>query len=297
MSSRTAGILRSVRSAVPSWRGSLRTPRRVDSPFAGLHKTGKIGPGEEWSDAKNYQPGDDVRRIDWPATARSGEVQVRSTLADRGLRLTLVVDCSPSMQFGTDTLTKADLALATAAAVSLVAARQGDSVAAMLVKPDGNLWIEPGSGVSHINVLLKTLEHSFSTEGPASFTNGLHRAGANTLSSGMFVVISDFFDEGIGPVLRTISSKHRTLAIVVEDSREFKLVPAGLVEVFDPETEEYFLFDSDSKSFAQRFAALADTRRQFREELLRSSGAEVHKLVCGPDWLQDLSKVVSRGTK
>jgi len=293
MSERTLEILRAVRAAAPSWRGSLRPTGRIDSPFAGVHRTARLGPGEDWAEARAYQPGDDVRRIDWSASARSGSVQVRDTFAERGMRITLVVDCSPSMQFGTDTLTKADLALATAAGVAALATRQGDSVAAMLVRPGDLRWVSPGSGVAHTNVLLRNLSRAFATEGAASFTEGLHRADGHTRSSGLFVAISDFYDEGVAFALRRLASRHRTVAVVVEDRRESTLVPAGLLEVYDPETEEYMLLDTDSPRFAERFATIAAARRAARDEMLGASGVEVRRLVCGPQWLADLGRMLA----
>ena len=292
-SRRTESILRSVRAAAPTWQSALRTSKRVDSPFAGMHQTSRLGPGEEWGDARVYQSGDDVRRIDWSASARSGSIQVRDTFAERGMRITLVVDCSPSMQFGTDTLTKADLATATAAAIAMLATRQTDSVAAMLVRPGTSRWVEPGSGTAHTNVLLRNLAQSFTSEGSASFTDGVLKALGHARSSGLFVLISDFYDEGAEQALRRASARHRTLAVVVSDKREHTLIPAGLVEVYDPETEEYMLLDTDSSKFAERFAAVASARAAKRDAGLRSSGAEVHHLVCGPDWLADLGRMVS----
>lgn len=294
MQSRTADVLHAVRTAVPGWRTALRTRSKVDSPFAGTHKTVKYGPGEDWSDARLYQPGDDVRRIDWPATARSGEVQVRSTLADRGMRITLVVDCSPSMLFGTNTLTKADMAIATAAAVALTATRQTDSVAAMLVRPGELHWVSPGSGVAHTNVLLRHMLQSFSTEGSASISEGMLRANGHATAPGLFVVISDFFDEGVGEALRKVSSRHNTIAVVTEDRFERELFAAGLVEVYDPENEEYMLLNTDSEVFRSRFYEVSAARRERRIEMLRSSGVQAHFVECGPTWLSDIGSVVSR---
>lgn len=293
MSERKLEILRAVRAAAPAWRGSLRPLVRVHTPFAGMHRTSRLGPGDDWAEARMYQFGDDVRRIDWSASARSGSTQVRDTIAERGMRITLVVDCSPSMQFGTDTLTKADLALAAAAGVATLATRQGDSVAAMLVRPGELRWVAPGSGFAHTNVLLKNLSRAFVNEGKASFTEGLRRSGGHANSSGLFVAISDFYDEGVAIELRRLAARHRTVAIIVEDRREISLVPAGLLEVYDPETEECLLLDTDSPRFAARFASLAAARRAAREETLHTAGVEVHRIICGPRWLTDLGRILA----
>lgn len=293
LSSRTEEVLRIVRAAAPNWGSALLPSRKVDSPFAGPHRTSRLGPGEDWGDARNYRSGDDVRRIDWSATARSGSVQVRDTIADRGMRITLVIDCSPSMHFGTNSLTKSDLALAVAAAVTTVANKQGDSVAAMIVRPEGLHWVGPGSGVSHTNVLLRTLSRSFTTEGPASFTEGLARAASHASSSGLFVAVSDYHDPGCDQALRRLAAQHRTIAVVVEDRRELELVPTGIIEVYDPESGEQMVLDTDSPRFVERFCELANSRRRTRDESLRASGAEVEHLECGPNWLESIERMLA----
>lgn len=291
--SRADVVVRAVRAAVPNWTTGISAGRRIDSPFAGMHRTTRTGPGEEWSDARLYTPGDDVRRIDWAATARTGDTQVRDTYAERSLRLTLVVDCSPSMQFGTSTLTKSELALGAATAVSLVCARQGDSVAAMLVSSQGLHWVPPGSGVAHVNVLLRRLKEAASLEGSTSFPNGVRRAAALATTPGMFVVLSDFRDVESAPALRRLAAAHRTLAVVIDDPRDYEIPSVGPLELLDPESGAVYHLDTDNQAFRDRYAIVASRRRESRDAALRTAGAAVTHLECGPNWLQQVAKLVS----
>jgi uncharacterized protein (DUF58 family) len=294
LSGRPAAVVRAVQAAVPMWSARLAAGRQVDSAFSGLHATRRKGPGESWAEARVYEPGDDVRRIDWSATARTGSVQVRDTLADRALRVTLVVDCSGSMAFGTDTVAKADVALAVCTAVALVGARQGDSTAALLATPAAAAWIPPGSGVDHVNVMLRRFAASFGTEGTVDFAAAVRRAGALARAAGVVVVVSDFHDPAAAEELRRLAVDHRTIAVVVDDLREREMVPVGNVGFVDPESGDVFEFETDSAVFRRRFTEIADRRRVERFDALARSGAEIFVAATGPGWLADVARIAGR---
>jgi uncharacterized protein (DUF58 family) len=292
---RSREVLHAVHAAVPTWSSTVSSGRTVDSVFAGMHRSARLGPGEQWADAREYQTGDDVRRIDWAATARTGSVLVRDTNADRGLRVTMIVDCTPSMQFGTTTLSKSELALGAAAALALSCSRQGDSVAAMLVAASACTWVPPGSGIDHVNVLMRRLESSFSSSGEGSFVPGIARAAAFSSTGGMVVAISDFLDPGATSALRRLSHSHRTVALVIEDPRELELPAVGTIELLDPESGELFVLDTDDAALRHRFAERAAARRSQRKAELVAAGAEVRYLGCGEHWLRDLGRLFTSG--
>jgi uncharacterized protein (DUF58 family) len=294
MSDRAMSVVREVQAAVPTWSSRLSARRRIDSPFAGLHPTNRRGAGEEWSEARSYEPGDDVRRIDWSATARSSSVQVRDTLADRNLRLTLALDCSGSMSFGTCSISKADLALASAAAAALVCARQGDATSALLATPSRSEWLAPGTGTDHVNIMLRKFISAFGKPGPVNFTEALRRTASLATSAGVVLAVSDFLDPGVESSLRRLAASHRTIAVVVEDPRELELVGVGNVEFVDPETLEVYEVETDSALLRSRFVEVANRRRSQRLEALVGSGAEVVILRCGPDWLKDVALLAGR---
>ncbi len=285
MQDRTAMVLHEVRAAAPTWRRQVLAPRRPTAPFLGMHRTTRAGVGDERADAREYQPGDDPRRIDWSASARTGAVQVRDTYADRGIRMTIVADCSASMRFGTDTITKAEFALAAAAGFALTANRQGDSVAAMVTDGDGFRWVPPGSGTAHVNVLLRHLGTAAGSGRSLPFGAALRRAIALAPSTALVVAISDFHDTDALAAVRRAAAAHRVLALVVHDRRELEMTPVGIVDIVDPETGETFTFDADSSEFRDRFAALAIGLHDQRIAALVAAGAEVVSLSCGPDWL------------
>ena len=117
----------------------LTVTRRLDGLLQGDHQGLVPGAGTEADEAREYEPGDDVRKIDWPLTARSGVVHVRNTIADRELETWLLVDGSASMEFGTADSTKRDLALAAAAAIGFLGGRGGNRIGALVL--DGDPWV------------------------------------------------------------------------------------------------------------------------------------------------------------
>lgn len=291
---RATAVIREVQAAVPAWASRLTARRRVESAFSGLHQSGRKGPGDEWAEARGYEIGDDVRRIDWSATARVGAVQVRDTIADRSARITLVVDCSASMRFGTDTITKADVALAACAAVALVAARQGDATGALLATGAGTKYLPAGSGSDHVNVALRKFASAFAHDGPVDFPAVLRQAHSLTRSAGVVVVVSDFHDERSAEEIRRLAVDHRTIAVVVDDVREREMVPVGTVTFVDPETDQQFTLDTDATSVRAAFASIANRRRSERIERLTRAGVEVAVATTGESWLTGIADLARR---
>ena len=105
---------------------------RLDGLLQGDYRGLVPGHGSELGETRPYIPGDDVRRIDWAVTARTASTHVRETVADRELEVTLVVDQSASLEFGTARTTKRELAVAAAAAIGLLTARSGNRIGAMV---------------------------------------------------------------------------------------------------------------------------------------------------------------------
>jgi uncharacterized protein (DUF58 family) len=289
---RAREVVRAVSAAVPTWNAELRARRTVDGIGAGDHPTGRLGSGSDPAEARGYEPGDDVRRIDWSATARIGQVQVRDAISERDLCITLVLDCSPSMRFGTDTVDKGDLALGVATAVALTATRRGDAIAALLSTVGRDVWVPASAGNDHVNVLLRRIEDAFTRDGEVDFAASIRRAASLSTRRGLAVVVSDFLDDDLTPHIRRLASRHRTVCVVVYDRRERALVPVGPVELVHPETGRRFVLDTDSAAVRDRFESLARRRAEQRCGALRAAGAEVVELGTSPRWLRDVADIV-----
>ncbi|QBJ98408.1 DUF58 domain-containing protein [Rhodococcus sp. ABRD24] len=296
--------------AVPSLRsGSLRDPeltaalrtleltvrRRLDGVLHGDHLGLIPGPGSEPGDAREYQPGDDVRQMDWSVTARTTHPHVRQTVADRELETWLVVDLSSSLDFGTVSCEKRDLAVAAASAITFLAGGSGNRIGAIVATGDRTVRIPARGGRVHAQGMLRRIA---STPHAPDGVRGDLKGALESLRRperrrGMAVVISDF----LGPIdwersMRALSGRHELLAVEVLDPRDMALPDAGDVVLFDPESGRTREFTTTPKLRAD-FAAAAQAHRDDVEATLRRCGAPRLSLSTDRDWISDVVRFVS----
>ncbi len=259
---------------------------RLDGVLHGNHQGLTPGHGSEPGESRLYQPGDDVRRIDWNITARTRETHVREQIADRDLTAWLVVDVSATMQFGTVTNDKAQTATAAAACIGFLTARNQNRLGAVLVAGPSIHVIPPRSGANQVRAVLSTLSDPPDSEGlgHADLAGALDRVGAIASRRGFVAVISDFAGEEWQRPLSRLSLRHDLLAITVRDPREYDVPPIGLVDVVDPSTGAVREVRVTAKVQA-RFAAAAADERARRDDALARSGADVIELSTDGDWL------------
>jgi len=256
----TQDLMREVR------RLQVRTKRRVEGLFAGEYHTAFKGRGIEFADVREYEPGDDVRTIDWNVTARTGKPFIKRFVEERELTVFLAVDLSASESFlsAEGPRTKRRIAIETAAVLALSASANHDRVGLCIFTEDIELYLPPGKGRGNSLRLLREL---LSFEPKAQGTNidrVLLRLGHVLPRRGTLFLISDFLAPG-GPKsfetsLRLLSRKQEVIALQITDPRERELPNVGLVEVFDPETGEQRLLDTASKWVRTQYGAAAARR-------------------------------------
>lgn len=259
---------------------------RLDGVLHGNHQGLTPGHGSEPGESRLYQPGDDVRRIDWNVTARTRETHVREQIADRDLTAWLVVDASATMRFGTVANDKAETATAAAACIGFLTARNQNRLGAVLVAGPSIHVIPPRSGANQVRAVLSTLTSPPDSEGlgPADLGGAIDRVGAIANRRGFVAVISDFAGEAWQGPLARLSLRHDLLAITVRDPREYDVPPIGMVDVVDPATGAMREVRVTAK-VQQRFAAAAAEERAQRDDALGRSGADVIELSTDSDWL------------
>jgi uncharacterized protein (DUF58 family) len=264
----------------------LTISRHLDGMLHGNFQGLTPGHGSEAGESRPYQPGDDVRRIDWNVTARTNETYVRDQIADHDLTGWLVVDTSAPMQFGTVPNDKAQTAMAAAAAVGFLTARNQNRLGAVLVAGPEIHVIPPRSGKNQVRVILTTLAAPPPSEGTgaADLMGALDRVGGLAKRRGFVAVVSDFAGDTWAGALGRLSLRHDLLAITVHDPRELDIPPIGLVEMLDPasgRTREVRVTAAVQQRFAE---AAADARRQRLANLSRT-GADTIELSTDGDWL------------
>jgi uncharacterized protein (DUF58 family) len=269
--------------------------RRLDGVLHGSYQGLTPGHGSEPGESRQYQPGDDVRRIDWNVTARTNETYVREQIADRDLSAWLVVDVSATMDFGTQANNKTQTAMAAAATIGFLTARSQNRLGAVLVAGPDLHVMPPRAGQNQVRAILASLASAPPSEGAgaADLAGALDRVGAIAHRRGFVAVVSDFAgSDWIEPFGRT-GVRHEMLALVISDPREHDVPPIGLVELVDPATGRSREVRVTAK-VQRRFAAAAADERVRRLAGLRRAHAEIVELSTAEDWLASIIKHVQR---
>ncbi len=273
----------------------LAVAHKLDGLLHGEYQGLVPGHGSELGETRDYQAGDDVRRIDWNVTARFQSPYVRDTIADRELETWVVVDVGPSMDFGTAYCEKRDLAASAAAAVGFLTSRTGNRFGAVLAAPEGPVVLPARGGRTH---LMSTLHRVVDTPrldgGQVDLALALDRLGASARRRGLVAVVSDLLTdpEQWGPALRRTAARHETIAIEVIDPRELELPDVGLLSVVDPATGRTREIPTASKKLRARYAAAATEQRARIAETLRTAGVDHLVLRTDRDWLLDVVRFV-----
>ena len=286
-SSRTREILR---------RLELDITRRLDGILHGDHQGLVPGHGSEPGEARGYQAGDDVRRIDWNVSARSQGLHIRDTVADRELECWVVADRSASLGFGTADMDKSELAMAAAGAVGFLAARGGNRVGAVISNgADGAATtVPPRQGRAHVLGILSRLPDA-TEQGPSELGPLLRHASVVIRRRGLVAVVSDFLDppEGWATELARLSVRQQILAIEVVDPRELELPGVGMLTLIDTETGRTREINTSSASLRTRYAEAAAEQRSEIAGAIRRAGADHIVLRTDQDWLGTLARHLS----
>ena len=263
---------------------------RLDGLLQGNHLGLVPGPGSEPGESRLYQPGDDVRRMDWAATARTTEPHVRETVADRELETWAVVDLSPSLDFGTASCEKRDLAVAALAAVTHLIRGGGNRIGAIVTTGERTVRIPARGGLAHARGLLRRVaETPRAPEGTrGDLAAAIEQLRRPPRRRGLVVVISDFLGEPDWErPMRGLSGRHELLAVEVLDPRELELPDVGTVVLADPETGRQREVVT-SPLLCREFAAAAAEHRELVAATLRRCGAAQLTLRTDSDWIADV---------
>ncbi len=277
--------------------------RRLDGLLQGNHLGLVPGPGTEAGEARPYQPGDDVRRMDWAVTARTTEPHIRETVADRELETWLAIDLSASLDFGTAECDKRELAVAAAAALAHLTRGGGNRIGAVVSTGADIVRIPARGGLFHARGLVKRIAQvPRAPEGTRGDLTGiLEQLRRPPRRRGLVVVVSDFLGlrEGSGDgglfdwerPLRALSARHDLLAVEVLDPRDVELPDIGTVVLADPETGRQKEVVT-TPLLRREFAAAASAHREDVASALRRTGAGHLVLRTDRDWVADVVRFV-----
>ncbi len=286
----------------------LTIVRRLEGFLHGDHQGLLPGPGSESNDAREYVPGqDDVRKIDWAVTARTTVPHVRDTIADRELEIWALLDVTPSMNWGTEGVTKRDLGIAAVATIGFLSQKMGDRFGGLIMRPEQLKRLPARSGRTALYALLRRMltepmvpDHA---TGPFSLAAGVERLARSEPRRGMRLIVSDFLTPGdfeLDPEvppdwerpIRQLSIRNQVLAVEVVDSHEIEFPDLGDILIRDPETDfARYVNTADAAARERMNAATAAQRERIRVALRRAGAAHI-QLRTDSDWVHDIARFV-----
>ncbi|GAA2734822.1 DUF58 domain-containing protein [Pedococcus aerophilus] len=297
-----------------------RVIRRLDGRLQGDYRTLFRGSGVDFTDLREYAPGDDMRHIDWNVTARMDTPYVREYIEDREVTCWLLLDRTASMGFGPVDRQKSLVLTEVTTTLAQVLSRGGNRIGAALF--DGRIeTIPPGQGRNQVLRITAALLRPPAPPAPAT-TNGRRRwrktrseevapaVGTTDLSvllraalglarrRSLLVIVSDFITQpGWEKHLSLLARRHDVVAIQVVDPRESELPAVGMVYVEDSETGEQIFVDTNDAVFRERLHALAAERQEALEAAARKAGTMIHTVATDDDLVRALARISALRTK
>jgi uncharacterized protein (DUF58 family) len=270
----------------------LSVRRRVDGLLEGVFRSPDLAAASELAQIREYEPGDDVRQIDWNATARTGRAHVRVHVAERTLTSWILLDTSPSMEFGTADRRKADVAEGVVLATGYVASRRGNRLGVLTFGRSQPVTRRPLQGRAGLVATLLALRGADEgkAEGPTALGDALERAGRVARQRGHIVLLTDLRGPRDWAVpLTRLAARHDVLVVEIRDPREDDLgADSGELVLADPESGRQLRVDTSDVRLRRRFAEAAAAERAEVARAVLHSGADHLVLSTQGDWLKPL---------
>ncbi|MFO0559978.1 MAG: DUF58 domain-containing protein [Polyangiales bacterium] len=273
----------------------IHTARLANEQLAGSYHSVFKGRGLAFDEVRSYQPGDDVRFIDWNVTARTGEPYVKVFREEREMTVLLLVDASASQRFGTRVAKKSDIVAEIAAVIAFSAIKNNDQVGLVLFTDEVERVVSPRKGAKHVmRVVAETL--GFQPQGRGTdLARALDVAGGISRRRAAIFVISDFLSaEPYEHSLRIAAARHDLVPIVIGDPREDELVDVGIAYVEDLETGELVAVDTSSRAVREAYRREVAKQRTQRDALFKRLGVDSIAISTAQPYMRPLGEFFRR---
>jgi len=267
----------------------IYTTKVVNDVLAGEYESVFKGRGMEFDEVREYQPGDDVRSIDWNVTARAGKPFIKKFREERELTVIFLVDLSASGSFGSMKQTKNELAAEICALLAFAAIKNNDKVGLIAFTDQVEQFIPPGKGARHVLRVIREILTFRPSRTGTDIARALDYLGRVQARRAVVFLISDFQAESFEKPLRVLARRHDLIAVSLADARESKLPGIGPVELEDAETGELVLIDAASAEIRKRYEALALARAGELAEMLRAMGIDQIQIETGKPYVRDMT--------
>jgi len=248
----------------------ITTSRMVTDVFAGQYQSVFKGSGMEFDEVREYQPGDEIRSIDWNVTARTGHPYIKKFVEERELTVMLLLDMSLSCSFGTVKQLKSRLAAELCSLLAFSAIQNNDKVGLIIFTDRIEKFVPPRKGLSHV---LRVIREALYFKPKGSGTNikaALEYLGKVTTRKTVTFIISDFYNPAFKKDLSITNKRHDTIAVTITDPLEIELPNIGIIKLDDPETGESRLIDTSSAGLRKDYHKNSLQRFQERKKLFQS---------------------------
>ena len=252
----------------------ITTAKKATDSFAGEYKSIFKGRGMEFVEVREYQPGDDIRSIDWNVTARMGRPFIKKFVEERELTVMLLLDVSRSSSFGTVNRLKRELATEVCAVMGAAATKNNDKVGLIIFTDKVEFFLPARKGSNHVFRVIreaychKPKGHGTDIPGCIQFLN------RTVTKSSVVFLISDFYAPDLKRPLSVASKKHDIVAVQVNDPRDFEMPNVGVVKLDDAESGESYMVDTSSPTVRREYNSKALKKEEARKKLFYSVGMD-----------------------
>lgn len=278
-----AEVLRRIR------RIEITTKKLVNDVFAGEYHSSFRGQGMEFEEVREYQPGDDVRLIDWNVTARTGVPFIKKFREERELSVMLLVDASSSGQFGTRSQLKEEMAAEICGLLAFSAIRNNDKVGMIIFTDEVEKFIAPRKGRGHVLRLIREILYFKPVGRSTNISKALEYLNRVIKRKSVVFLVSDFLSSGYASDLVIANRKHDVVAIKIGDEREAKMENFGLIDFEDAETGEIISVDTSDSYFRRQYGMQAEDLSADLEKAFSRMRIDFVQLTTGRDYFVPLT--------
>jgi uncharacterized protein (DUF58 family) len=272
----------------------ITTSKLVTDMLAGQYESVFKGRGIEFDEVREYQPGDEIRSIDWNVTARMGHPFIKKYVEERQLTVIILLDASGSSYFGTSVRLKRELAAEVSAVLAFAATQNKDRVGLVIFTDRIEKFIPPRKGLAHVLCVIRESLY-FKPKGKLTDISGaLKFLDSVTTRRAVVFVISDFFAKDFKKSLSIANKRHDAVAVTITDPRELELPNAGLVELADAETGRIFLVDTSKSSVRKSYAEKSQGLIRDREKIFASIGMDHMDIRTDKPYIEEFIKFFKR---
>jgi uncharacterized protein (DUF58 family) len=272
----------------------IKSKRLTNHLFTGEYHTAFKGRGMAFKEVREYQPGDDIRFIEWNVSARMGHTYSKLFEEERELSVHLLVDVSASNLFGTNKQTKRDLITEMCAVLAFSAISNNDKAGLILFSDTVEKYIPARKGKDHVLYMIRELLNHKPHSAQTDIQKALQFLNSTTKHKSIVFILSDFADAGYHDALRVAAKRHDVIGVQVYDPKDEKLPKVGLLQIQDAETGNVVWLDTSDAYIRQRYTNQFHKIMEDAKTVFRAGGADLMQIATGEDYVKKLQEFFVR---